>query len=419
MTDSTEPLAPLQPQSEEEHSPAKFSSHPDINGDVTAESEEDALPSGTTLQSGALLLQHVLSQSHFGITYRGEDTHLQRPVAIKEFFPDGCMRHQREVHPHGTLSASTFQLARDRFLDEARVLARFRHPNIVNVYSFFEENNTAYMVMEYIEGETLLEVVNRRGRLSENEALEYILQVGEALEEVHRAHLLHCDVKPDNIILCTNQLAASRTEWNRAVLVDFGLTTRLEEQSNYLTRPLSQTGHFGTPGYAPLEQYTQHVDFGMYTDVYALGATLYHLLTGQTPTASADRAYGVELAPPHEVQIDVSQAVSECVMWAMQLRAEQRPQNMHIWLERLRASRTRITLTEATAVDTPRSTPGAVSTQFTSASSTGTLPTPTNHEPDERGCLEAGFAGCLAIWAIALVFYLLWFSIYAVLLGPR
>ena len=279
-----------------------------------------SLPPGTKLQGGVYSVGRVLGQGGFGITYLGGDIRARRPVAIKEFFPYGSTRRGSHVHPFGGLTAADYASSRDRFLDEARILAQFDHPSIVDVYGTFEENSTAYMVMELLRGKTLGQLVEDRGPLPEHEAVDYIRRVGEALEVVHRASLLHRDLKPDNIM---------RTDAGDVELIDFG-TAR--------TFAAGKTGRMTTmvtPGYAPLEQYGQGVRFGPYTDVYALGATLYHILTGQMPAPATDRATGVDVKPPREVNPAVSKVVSDAVMWAMAMRVDQRPQTVREFVDAL------------------------------------------------------------------------------------
>jgi serine/threonine-protein kinase len=194
---------------------------------------------------------------------------LRRYVAIKEFLPDGCLRQGNTVRPDGTWSDDTYTNAKAKFLDEARVLAQFRHNGVVQVYTFFEEQH-CYMVMEYLKGKTLAQLVEKRGALPGQEAVGYIEKAAEALEEVHRVKLLHRDIKPENIMLC---------EDGRVLLIDFGLTKKVEEAVDLGTRQLSTTTRFGSDGYAPPEQYLKNGVLGTYTDVYSLGATLYFLLT--------------------------------------------------------------------------------------------------------------------------------------------
>jgi predicted Ser/Thr protein kinase len=280
-----------------------------------------ALPVGTQLAGGLYAVGKVLGQGGFGITYLGSDARQRRTVAVKEFFPHGSMRRGREVHPSSSMTLADFVAARAKFLDEAHLLARFKHPGIVGVYAAFDENNTAYMVMEFLRGRSLLQLLEERGPLPEAEAVGYIVRVGEALETVHRANLLHRDLKPDNIML---------TDDGRVVLIDFG-TAR--------TYAAGKTGRMTTmltPGYAPLEQYGQHVRFGPFTDVYALAATLYHLLTGHMPTDATDRATGAVLPPPRALNPRVSEQVNDAIMWAMEIRVHRRPQTVTDFITALR-----------------------------------------------------------------------------------
>ena len=281
-----------------------------------------SLPPKTTLQNGRYIIEKVLGQGGFGITYKAQDTLLNRPVAIKEFFlADGCARIGKTVQPMGNISVQEYQDFRQKFIQEAQLLAKFNHPHIVKVHDCFEENNTAYMVMEFVEGKTLTELLEDRGGvMPEDEAVRYIKQVAEALEEVHNASYLHRDIKPDNIVVRRN---------GEAVLLDFGIARQFAAQKTQsMTVAL-------TKEYAPLEQYGSQARFGPYTDIYALGATLYHLLTGQAPVPATDRVQGVELRPPHEVNRNVSRRVSDAVMKAMEIEVKNRPQTVREFVDLL------------------------------------------------------------------------------------
>ena len=278
------------------------------------------LQAGTKLDGGKFTVGKMLGQGGFGMTYLGGDTSLGRSVAIKEFFPQGCTRQGTTVCPSGTIAASDYHVARQKFLEEARVLAQFHHRGIVAVYSTFEENNTAYMVMEFVKGKTLLSLVETQGPLAEKEVVGYITQAADALNAVHQADFLHRDIKPENLMVTSD---------GRVVLVDFGTARAFASgQTRRMTAML-------TPGYAPLEQYGQEARFGVFTDLYALGATCYHLLTGQMPVQATDRAAGVELQSPHRLNHEVSQTVSDAVMWAMEMRADRRPQSAQEFIDAL------------------------------------------------------------------------------------
>lgn len=283
-----------------------------------------ALPSGTLLAGGVYRVERVLGQGGFGLTYEAHDQSLGRAVAIKELFPAGSVRAGRAVRPAGGLSRDEYATARARFLEEARVLARFHHPGIVQVFTSFEENDTAYMVMELLRGETLAAKLERAGPLPEAEALSIIERVGEALGAVHDAGLLHRDLKPENLMLTVD---------GRAVLIDFGTAREFAAGS---TRRMTA---MLTPGYAPLEQYSQSARFGTFTDVYALAGTLYHMLTGQLPVAALDRVQGVELPPPHTLRPELRRSVSDAIMWALEVSIQNRPASVREFLTALRASR--------------------------------------------------------------------------------
>jgi len=277
-----------------------------------------ALVVGTKLQGGAFAVGKVLGQGGFGITYMASDTANRRAVAIKEFFPFGnCVRVGMTVQPTTVMPVTNYEHAQSRFLDEARVLARFNIPGIVRVYTSFTENNTAYMVMELLRGKTLAGVLKERGALPETEALEIVRRLGEALTVVHSANLLHRDIKPENVI---------QTQDGRSVLLDFGSARAFAAgQTRHMTA-------FVTVGYAPLEQYSQQARFGPYTDIYALAATLYQMLTGQVPIPSLDRTQGVQLQPPRTIIATISTRVSDAVMAAMAMKASERPQTVTAFL---------------------------------------------------------------------------------------
>jgi serine/threonine protein kinase len=280
-----------------------------------------SLPAGTRLSSGAYTLGKTLGQGGFGITYLGSDTRLKRPVAIKELFPSGCARHAGSVAPGGGWTIAMFIDAKQRFMEEGQTLARFSHVGIVRVYNAFEENSTAYIVMEYLRGKSLGGLLQERGgRLSEAEALKHIRAVGEALEVVHQAGLLHRDIKPDNAMVC---------EDGRVVLVDFG-TAR-----EYAAGKTHRHSVTLTPGYAPLEQYAQAARRGPFTDVYALAATLYHLLGGEPPMPATDRAAGVELKDLRQLNPKVSKRVADAVMAGLAMAVAERPPSVSAFLKLL------------------------------------------------------------------------------------
>jgi serine/threonine protein kinase len=287
------------------------------------------LSPGSALASGEYHIKQPLGQGGFGITYQGIDTRLNRPVAVKEFFPEGCWREGSTVVSAGRWNSDTYSDAKQKFLLEGQTLGQFNHPGIVQVFYYFEENNTAYMVMEYLRGKTLTELLKQRqGKLSEVNALKYIAKVGEALEVLHQAQFLHRDIKPDNIMLAND---------GRVVLIDFGAAR--DFASNNITRYTTML----TPGYAPLEQYGRALKHGAFSDIYALGSTLYHLLTGKAPVSAIERAAGVELPTVKQIAPQISSHVSEAIAKAMIMDVTERIQSVREFLDLLHLKPAKLT----------------------------------------------------------------------------
>lgn len=292
-----------------------------------ATGDPHVLPPGAELRGGAYLVGRCVGHGGFGITYAATDMKLRRAVAIKEYFPDGCARQGTTVRPSGSWTAPTYAEGRQRFVQEGEALARFDHPGIVRVHAAFEENGTAYIVMEYLQGRNLEQVlVERGGRLPEVEALELVRDIGAALEAVHEAGLLHRDVKPANVMVLGGGL---RSTAGRAVLVDFGTAREF-------VAGVAQTHSVVlTPGYAPLEQYSQRARRGPYTDVYALAALLYHLLAGSPPPDAHDRVYDEVLVDLCLLNPQVSRGVARATAWGLDMEPSRRPQTVRQFLEEL------------------------------------------------------------------------------------
>ena len=284
-----------------------------------------SLPVGSTLMQGKYRIVAVLGQGGFGITYKGEHTMLGTTVAIKEFFMKGaCERDENSTHV--TTSQSNSELAsrfRTKFLKEAKTLAVLKHPNIIRVFDVYEDNGTAYYVMDYIEGNNLSDIVEGKGRLSEPLALKYIRQVANALNYLHQKKLLHLDVKPANILLDKNT--------GNAILIDFGVSKQYDQDG----QQTSTTPPAISKGYSPVEQYAQGSNvktFSPATDIYSLAATLYKLVTGNTPPESNLLLNEDEQLPPYPSNVSETtrNAIAEC----LQTR-KKRPQSISEFLQLL------------------------------------------------------------------------------------
>ncbi len=276
------------------------------------------LPKGYKL--GEYLIESVLGHGGFGITYLAHDTQLSSLVAIKEFFPRSVSERgdKYTIRPF-TNGAEDFRWGLQEFLKEARALAKFKHNHIVRVLRFVEANNTAYMVMEYEQGESLDVYLKRSGGyLNEQMLLSVFIPVLNGLQAVHDAGLLHLDIKPDNIYLRSN---------GQPMLIDFGSSRHAKGESE-------SGGKIAlTPAFSAIEQYPGIGDKGPWTDVYSMGATLYRCVIGQSPADSFKRYQAVQsktddpyiLASVYDRPI-FSQHIRESIDTAMHLMAEDRPQ---------------------------------------------------------------------------------------------
>jgi serine/threonine protein kinase len=276
------------------------------------------LPEGYKL--GEYLIEKVLGRGGFGITYLARDTQLSSMVALKEFFPRSVATRGDEytIRPF-TNSAEDFRWGLQEFLKEARALAKFKHNHIVRVLRFVEANGTAYMVMEYEQGESLDVYLKRSGGyLNEQMLLSVFIPVLNGLQAVHDAGLLHLDIKPDNIYLRTN---------GQPMLIDFGSSRQAKGSAE-------SGGKIAlTPAYSAIEQYPGIGDTGPWTDVYSMGATLYRCVIGKPPTDSLKRYQTVQgkHSDPYVSALDFdrpifSKHIRESIDAAMMLIAEDRPQ---------------------------------------------------------------------------------------------
>ncbi|MFM6200783.1 MAG: serine/threonine protein kinase, partial [Dolichospermum sp.] len=263
----------------------------------------------TALQNGQYIIKKVIGAGGFGETYLALDTEENRLVVIK------TLNRQQQEKPD-------FAKRQKKFRKEALDLSKCYHPHVVRVYDNFVEDGLWAIVMEYVDGYNLRTYLSENGWLSEEEALRYIDQIGQALECIHERGLLHRDIKPSNILL--------RPKSNEAVLIDFGLAREFKPGK---IRSMTEVK---TEGYAPIEQYQRHGQFGYYTDVYALAATLYTLLTTRVPIPSNYRVeYDVLLPPPKKYNQQISDRVNAAIIKGMELESINRPQTVREFRELL------------------------------------------------------------------------------------
>ena len=281
----------------------------------------DALPPGYRIREYEI--RRVLGRGGFGITYLAHDTLLDRDVAIKEYLPtDYAVRTEdHSVRPRSSGTSKDYTWGLERFLDEARMMARLDHPSIVGVHAYVVLNGTGYIVMEYIKGEPLDDRLKRQGELDPFDfrfSLTAILKplVG-GLEQVHSEGYLHRDITPRNIML---------KEDGTPVLIDFGSARQM-----VAARSRSVTA-LVTPGYAPLEQYSTHGKQGPWTDIYALSAVAYHCITGVVPVDATERVQGDELVLASEVgRWGYPDGLLMAVDLGLSLKREERPQGLKAW----------------------------------------------------------------------------------------
>ena len=287
------------------------------------------LSSESSLQGGRYRIVRMLGSGGFGITYLGTQTGLERNIVIKEFFmTDYCLRDEySNLITVPTVSNVEFvERFKDKFLKEARHIAQLKHPNIVNIIDVFEENGTAYYVMDFIEGGSLVEKVQREGSLPENVAKRYILQIADALNYIHQRYMNHLDVKPGNIMLSRN---------DNAILIDFGLSKQYDSQTGHQT---STTPVGISHGYAPMEQYKEGgvSEFSPETDIYSLGATLYYLLTGTRPPFSQE--INEDGLPLDQLKAkNISWTTISAIINAMKPRKKERTHDINTFIAELNA----------------------------------------------------------------------------------
>ena len=334
------------------------------------------LQPNTTLLGGKYKIERVMGQGGFGITYLAIQTSLNRQVAIKELFLGGSGqaindRNGINVIVTNPANQSCFDQQKERFKKEAKRLAELNHPNLVKVHEFFEENGTAYYVMDYIEGESLRSKLNREGRIAESQVLKYLQQLTNVLEVTHQHSLWHLDIKPENIMV---------DKYGHITLIDFGSCKHIEQNGTLTTSSLLAF----TPGYYPPEQSAQTMrNIGPWTDIYALGATLYNLLTNRTPPSHDDILCDGRSA--FSFPYPVSSSTIEMIIQMMKPNRKERPQNVKEVLSNLYSTKRK---SEETLVD--------ISVSETSGTAINLKPTPTPP-------LQSSSSNNMILWVIGVV----------------
>ena len=298
---------------------------------MTDDQEEiyrDVLPHGFEIHWYEV--KSVLGRGAFGVTYLALDKNLDQLVAIKEYFPNDFSSRETgyTVHPTTGKNKEMYEWGLNRFIREARTLAKFKHPNIVRVLSVFERNNTAYMVMEYEQGKELSRLLKEKEHFTEQELLDIFLPVMEGLKLVHDAGFIHRDIKPSNVYI---------REDGSPVLIDFGSARQV---SGTPTRALTS---LVTYGYAPFEQYNESEEKqGPWTDIYALGASLFSALMGKLPVDALTRgsgmlSTGIDPYEPLSVILAGKYSVSflRAIDHALLFHASERPQDVMVWADML------------------------------------------------------------------------------------
>jgi tRNA A-37 threonylcarbamoyl transferase component Bud32 len=349
----------------------------------------DALPSQHRLHW--YVLERVLGQGGFGITYLARDANLDQQVAIKEYLPVdvATRRADASVRSRTEDQGERYRWGLDRFIREARTLARFDHPNIVRVLSVFEHNNTAYMVMRFEEGENLAALLERRRTLPEDELMRIVLPILDGLELVHNAGFIHRDIKPDNIHIRDD---------GSPVLLDFGSARHSMGHARTVTILVA-------PGYAPFEQYySSGENQGPWTDLYSLGATCYRAIAGISPMDAISRSKGI-LGSTREILVPAatigsgrySAGLLTAIDHALQFAEKERPQSIAEWRRELTGGRVpAVRAAPATMSVTPATAPAPLAAVPEGAPA-----------PSIRGPLVWASLGAL-VAAVAVIAIVLW-----------
>ena len=273
-----------------------------------------------TILAGKYLIGNAIGEGGFGITYIGMDLNLEVRVAIKEYYPQGaavrdCRTNDSTVWSYSKSTQVFFEEGREKFINEAKTIAKFRNvPEIVGVIDFFRENQTAYIVMEYLDGQTLKQYLKAKGgKIQADELLRMMKPLISSLGKLHAQGLIHRDISPDNIMIMKD---------GSIKILDFGGARDFVSQNGKSMSVLVKHG------YAPEEQYRSRGDQGPWTDVYALCATMYRCITGKIPPEALDRLYEDELKPISSFNVDCPKYIEEAILKGLSVRKDGRYQSM-------------------------------------------------------------------------------------------
>lgn len=274
-----------------------------------------------TLLNNKYIVGNVIGEGGFGITYIGLDTTLDIRIAIKEYYPNGHVNRNHETTNNLTITEKErdfFTKGMRNFLIEAKSIAKFtQEKGVVDVRDYFEENNTAYIIMEYLDGQNLIEHTKQNGLMDAKELFRLMMPIMNSLQKMHLAGVIHRDISPDNIMYLKD---------GTLKLMDFGAARHFLNEENKMSVMLKK-------GYAPEEQYRKNGIQGPWTDVYGMCATIYRCVTGKIPDDALDRLYEDTLKKPSELGISISSECEAIIMYGLAIRKENRCSNMRELME--------------------------------------------------------------------------------------